>query len=182
MAKRHVRHAPVYEYLPLHITGAATAAPVGNLVATTSSTTVAAPGSVTITPASMANIYVNMLLNISGGTGTAEDVTVTSVTSTTFTATFANTHSGTYNISSYKGTFIRGVTVNQVGTTPELKLYNGNPNAKYPGTSTTIGVIFADLKPTAVGFIDYPGVIDKGLFYDFSGTTCDITLWYGDEY
>lgn len=182
MAKRHVRHAPVYEYVPFYVTGAATTAPVGNQVATTSSTAVAAPGSVTITPGSMANIYVNMLLNISGGTGTAEDVVVSAVTSTTFTATFANTHSGTYNITSYKATFIRGITINQVGTTPEIILYKGNPNAKYPGTSTTIGVAFADLKPTAVGFIDYPGVIDGGLYYTSSGTGINMTIWYADEY
>lgn len=182
MAKRHVRQAPIYEYQPFPVTGAATAAPVGNLVATTSTTAVAAPGSVTVTPASMNNIVIGLILNISGGTGTAEDVRVTAVTTTTFTATFANTHSGTYNISSYKSTFIKGITVNQVGTTPEIILYKGNPNAKYPGTSTTIGTPFADLKPTAVGFIEYPGVIDGGLFYTSSGTGINFTIWYADEY
>lgn len=71
----------------------------GSLVATTTaSTAVGAAGSVTITPASMAGIFVGQTLAISGGTGTAENVVVTAVTSTTFTAVFANTHSGTYNI------------------------------------------------------------------------------------
>ncbi|MGZ6281723.1 MAG: hypothetical protein ACXWQ5_00250 [Ktedonobacterales bacterium] len=65
---------------------------------TTATTSVGAPGSVTITPASIYGIRVGMQLQISGGTGTAEVVTVTAVTATTFTATFANTHSGTYNV------------------------------------------------------------------------------------
>lgn len=65
---------------------------------TTSSTAVGAPGSATITPATMYGIRVGEQLAITGGTGTAEVVTVTAVTATTFTATFANTHSGTYNI------------------------------------------------------------------------------------
>lgn len=68
------------------------------LVSTTASTAVAAAGSVVITPASMANIAGGVPLNISGGTGTAETVIPYSITSTTFTANFANTHSGTYNI------------------------------------------------------------------------------------
>lgn len=71
----------------------------GSLVATTTaSTTVSAAGSATITPGSMAAIFVGQTLAISGGTGTAESVVVTAVTSTTFTTVFANTHSGTYNI------------------------------------------------------------------------------------
>lgn len=71
----------------------------GTLVASTTATTaVASAGLTTITPASMANIFVGQSLDISGGTGTAETVIVQSVTSTTFSAIFANTHSGTYNI------------------------------------------------------------------------------------
>lgn len=69
------------------------------LVATTSSTTITA-STMAVTPASMANIFVGTQLNFSGGTGTAEIVTVLSVTATTFTATFANSHSGAYNIAS----------------------------------------------------------------------------------
>lgn len=71
----------------------------GSIVATTTATTaVTGAGSATITPASMAGIFVGQTLAISGGTGTAENVVVTAVTSTTFSAIFANTHSGTYNI------------------------------------------------------------------------------------
>lgn len=76
-------------------------------VNTTSSTAVGAAGSATITPASMHGILVGESLSISGGVGTAETVIVTAVTNTTFTAVFANTHSGTYNIqsASYSGPF-----------------------------------------------------------------------------
>lgn len=68
------------------------------LASTTASTAVTGAGSATITPASMAGIFVGQRLSISGGTGTAETVNVTAVTSTTFSAVFANAHSSTYNI------------------------------------------------------------------------------------
>lgn len=66
--------------------------------ATTSSSTTITSGVKTVTPASMASIYVGTQLNFSGGTGSAETVVVTAVTSTTFTANFANGHSGGYTI------------------------------------------------------------------------------------
>lgn len=69
------------------------------LVNTTSATTITA-GTRTVTPASMANIYVGTQLVFSGGTGATETVTVLAVTSSTFDATFANGHSGAYAITS----------------------------------------------------------------------------------
>jgi hypothetical protein len=72
------------------------------LVNTTSSTSVSAAGSATITVGSggAKNCYIGQYLNISGGTGTAETVQVTAfnANSNTITAVFANTHSGTYNV------------------------------------------------------------------------------------
>lgn len=72
------------------------------LVNTTSSTSVSPAGLTTITPTSIANIMVNSRLDISAGTGTAESIVVQSVnfTAGTFTAVFANTHTGTWNIKS----------------------------------------------------------------------------------
>lgn len=67
------------------------------LVNTTSSTTITA-GTRTVTPASMANIFVGTQLVFSAGTGATETVTVLAVTATTFDATFANGHSGAYTI------------------------------------------------------------------------------------
>lgn len=69
------------------------------LVNTTAPTTVVA-GSQVVTPASMANIVVGSQLVFAGGVGATETVTVTAVTATTFTATFANGHSGGYTITS----------------------------------------------------------------------------------
>ena len=88
---RFQKYSPVGEYTPLHI--AALSQPVN----TTSATTISA-GSQTVTPASMANIFVGTQLFFSGGTGASETVIVTAVTGTTFTATFANGHSGAYTI------------------------------------------------------------------------------------
>lgn len=187
MAKRHVRYAPVQEYIPLHVTSTGTVVAVGTQVVTTATTVVAAAGSVTITPASMANIGVGMTLNISGGTGTSEDVVVTAITTTTFTAVFQNTHSGTYNVLSYKGTFTEGISINQSGSSVTLTLYNGNPNAKVPGTTNAVGVAFAvvafSTALTVPAWITLPGTIDKGLFYTLAATgTVDYTIWYLDEY
>lgn len=60
------------------------------------STTIAASitaGAQTVTPASMTGIYAGTRLDIDSGTSSFEVVTVSSVTSTTFTATFASSHS-----------------------------------------------------------------------------------------
>jgi septal ring-binding cell division protein DamX len=67
------------------------------LVNTTTTTAVGAPGAVTITPAAMTNIAVGTQLLVDVG-ASAETIVVTVVTATTFTATFANTHSGTWNV------------------------------------------------------------------------------------
>jgi hypothetical protein len=65
-----------------------------NRINTTLGTTIAA-GSRTVTPGSMANIYVGQLLRIDQGTVTGETVEVEAITATTFTATFANAHANT---------------------------------------------------------------------------------------
>lgn len=63
-----------------------------NRVNTTLGTTFGAGGSNTVTPASMANIYVGQQLEIANGTNISERVTVTAITATTFTAVFAGGH------------------------------------------------------------------------------------------
>ncbi len=77
---------------------------IASMANTTSSTAVSVAGSTVITPASIYGIHVGDTLSITGGTGTAEDVVVTAVTAKTFTATFANTHSGTYTIQTVAAT------------------------------------------------------------------------------
>lgn len=70
----------------------------GAAVVNTSSATTVTAGTMAVTPASMAYIFVGTQLVFSAGTGATETVTVLSVTATTFTATFANGHSGAYTI------------------------------------------------------------------------------------
>ena len=71
-----------------------------NRANTTTTTTISA-GSQVVTPASMANIYVGQRLFIDSGSSPSESVVVTAVTSTTFTATFANGYSGTTTIQAH---------------------------------------------------------------------------------
>lgn len=66
-------------------------------VSTTLGTTIGS-GSQTVTPPSMTNIWKGRLLVIGG---TTETVTVTAVTSTTFTATFANAHNSADSVTGY---------------------------------------------------------------------------------
>jgi hypothetical protein len=49
-------------------------------------------GTQTVTPASIVNIVISSTLQVDASLGTAENVTVTSVTLTTFTANFSNAH------------------------------------------------------------------------------------------
>lgn len=108
---------------------------------TTSSTAVGGAGSATITPASMHGIFVGESLAISGGTGTAETVVVTAVTNTTFTATFAGAHSGTYNIASasYAGPFEL-----QEGDVLSLQRISNNVT----GLATPVGLIQVEWVPS----------------------------------
>lgn len=70
------------------------------LVSTNAPTTIGGAGVATVTPASMVNIVPGAQLVFSGGSGAAETVTVLSTTATTFSANFANGHSGGYTITS----------------------------------------------------------------------------------
>lgn len=69
-------------------------------VNTTSTTTVSAPGSVVITPNSMTNITTGKQLVVEWDDSHAETVVVTATTSTTFTATFTQTHNAGFKIHS----------------------------------------------------------------------------------
>jgi hypothetical protein len=66
-------------------------------IGTTTTTAVGAAGTVTITPASMADIGLHKLLLVDSG-ASQETVTPNAVTGSTFTAKFAKTHSGTWAI------------------------------------------------------------------------------------
>jgi hypothetical protein len=66
-------------------------------VNTTSGTAVSSTGSHAVTPASMYGIHVGDALLVDSGT-TPEVVTVTAVTATTFTATYASTHLSNFTV------------------------------------------------------------------------------------
>lgn len=83
------RYESLPAFQPFRITGAVdTAKPLGSNVSTTSAATITAGNGVTVTPASLSGIIEGTILNFSGGTGSAEDVTVLSVNQVagTFTA------------------------------------------------------------------------------------------------
>jgi hypothetical protein len=168
-----------WQYRPFHINATqATAAAIGNNVATTSSTTITAGSNVVVTPASMNNIVAGRYLNFSGGTGTFEDVLVKSVDTGagTFTADFVNNHSGGYTISSQRTVDLGDIEIGDPGTSMVVTLYDGNPNATPAGTA--IGVI----KPAAGNDNKFfKGRINRGLFYACSGTLGDITVMYHDR-
>ena len=75
------------------------------VVSTTLGTNVAIPGTVTVTPGSMASIYVDAMLLVGVG-ATLEIVVVTATTATTFTAAFAFAHANTDPV--YGATFPTG--------------------------------------------------------------------------
>lgn len=74
-------------------------------VSTTLGTATTAGSIQTVTPASMAGIIPGMVLRIDSGGGAQEDVVVLSIAATTFTAFFANVHTGAHTVTS---TFLQG--------------------------------------------------------------------------
>lgn len=153
--------------------------PVGSAVNTTSATTIVAGSAVPVTPASLSGITVGKLLNIAGGTGTAETVRVKSIVAgVSFTADFTNNHSGAYTISSLSPTWLGKVVINQPGSGVSLSLYNGNPNVLPQALNAGL---FAVIQPSAAGqSFDFGCVCDYGLFYTLTGTAGDYTLLYQD--
>lgn len=112
----------------------------GALLVNTNSASTVTAGSFTVTPASMANIVVGSQLVFSGGTGATETVTVSAVTPTTFTATFANGHSGAYTIVSAPFASITYASgTNEVAFVPhQFNVPVTNANMLKPGDCVTI--------------------------------------------
>lgn len=107
------------------------------LVNTSSATTVVA-GTQAVTPASMTNITVGTKLTFSGGTGATETVTVLSTTQTTFTATFANGHSGAYTIVSAPLATITFASGTNAAAFVPVQLKANPGNAIAPGDVITL--------------------------------------------
>jgi hypothetical protein len=104
----------------------------------TTATTAVTSGATVITPADMTNIVPGILLNVYSGTGTAETVPVTATTSTTFTATFANSHSGTYSIS--LSSSLNGVS--RILLAASTNLWNGLQAAIDTSTNLEVVTLF----------------------------------------
>lgn len=179
MASRHSRVAILNEYAPLRINAAGVLVPVGLCVNTTSGTSINAGSNVVVTPLSMMNILPGRILNIANGVGTAEDVVVKSVTSTTFTADFLYRHIGAYTIISRRGTYLGNIVVNDPGSNSLLALYNGHPSV-----APDAGNVFAVFNP-ANAAVNYGCFCDKGLYYSLTvfsgGAVPDLTLMYVDQ-
>ena len=157
----------------------------------TAGTTIAASistGSQTVTPASMTGIVAGYLLGIDSGAN-AENVTVDSITGTTFTATFAKSHTGPgitvaglpttnatcYGVDEGTATFTHGsstftintVTTNSGTMTPQVQ--GGVAPNNYPWSGNT---------PTMIWFND--GSQDGVFEYTFSGTSGQLSgVWTG---
>jgi hypothetical protein len=167
----------------------ATTQAIGALVDASSSSAVAAPGQATIAVTTapgttLEQLRAGMLLVVSDGTGTAEVVSVSSFsltnashTTANITATFANSHSGTYNLRSITGSDLGHVIVVNAGSGVTLTLYDGHPSIlSGPGAGTVIAAI-----PSAAGVntFRYNCELQWGLFYQYTGTTAgDITVHF----
>lgn len=173
MPQRHAPYGPVGQHVPQRINAVGTLVPVGNGVNTTSATSVVAGSNVSVTPASMTNIYVGQKLNFANGTGAAETVVVKQAPAggTAFVADFANNHSGAYTITSVSGTFIGKLIVITPGTGMTFTLYNGSPNVlPLPIKS---GIVTQLVTATLTAGQNYPfeSAFDYGAFYTYAGTT-----------
>lgn len=109
------------------------------------SSTVAAPGSATITPVSMSGIKVGVSLQCANvGGGNAETVQVTATTSTTFTATFASTKTAGFTITSKGPSFQAAFTKTHAASDPLcgalLGTQNFSGNAAYIPTGNKLYV------------------------------------------
>ncbi len=174
------RVAAFGEYGYVHLSAAAVAQPLiptsAPIVMTTSSTAVGAPGNVAITVASAFAIRPNQQLAVYGGTGTAEIVNVVSVAGTTVTATFANTHSGTYTLASIRPGKLGPVIVNNAGSAMTLTLYDGPPalagTAFYGQTIAVIAIAAGQSYAFALQS-------NAQVFYTLAGTAIgDLTIHY----
>lgn len=182
----HQRFANISEYVPFHLTtAAATGTPIGTTqrVNTTSTSTIAVGLSQPFVPASFAGLYVNQVLLVYGGVGTAEVITISRIDKVGgfCYANFANTHSGTWNIQSVKGTYLGPIVVNKVGSAETLTLYQANPAAT-GAPAPYIGAAFAIITPAAGTPYPFGLWLPYGLYYTYAATTAgDYTIHYLDE-
>jgi hypothetical protein len=174
--QRHQRLAPIPEYQPFHIAAlAANPTPIGAAVVTTIAAAITAGNNVTITPASMVGITKGKKLSVVNGS-TQEFITVLSVTGTTFNANFVNSYAINSNLYSVDGAWLSHIVVNKAGSADTLTIYNG-----LSGMLPRAGGAIAAISPTVAGATYwFHCAIDQGLYYSWTGTAGDVTVFYLD--
>jgi|SRR5690242_822602 len=123
---------------------------VVNRINTTLGTTITA-GLRTVTPASMANIYVGQQIQIANGTAVGETVVVASLTASTFTATFANGHTSTDNVAAhvvYADEIVKDL-ITSVNAINNGALSSNVGLIQSPGRDIT-DIVFEDIRPSDV--------------------------------
>jgi hypothetical protein len=102
-------------------------------------------GAQTVTPASIANIVIGSTLQVDASLGTAENVTVTSVTSTTFTANFSNAHVAGATMSIIYQVLARvDQSANAVVVSQDFGLNNVNVVAASPNNAAIVAFATTD--------------------------------------
>lgn len=173
---KHEDAIPQYKVFRITALTTATPVPIGLAVNTTIAAAITAGNSVTITPLAMTNITKGKRLSIVNG-ATWENITVLSVTGTTFVANFANSYGTASNLYSVDGAVLGPVVVNSPGATVVLTLYNG-----LPGMLPKAGAIIAAITPVAGSTLGYAAIIDQGLFMTYLGTTAgEVVVHYLDH-
>lgn len=110
-----------------------------------------AAGTRTVTPAAIARIYVGQQLIIDSGAAVSERVTVTAVTSTTFTAVYANAHGGGFTVQAHViyGDEIVSHLVSQVSTLNSGQLSGSTALIASPGLDL-LDEIYEDQTPADI--------------------------------
>ncbi len=134
----------------------------GSYVNTTTNVTVSAPGPQSVSVADGTNITVGKMLVIEAGTAQEEGVVPTAVSGTTFTATFAKTHAGSYTVTA-------GCGPAGAWSTADGGVFFFLTTSNYPATTGSCGDF--QLGGSAVSTISAPT----------SGTYKGMLLWY-DKY
>lgn len=171
-------------YRPYRIPIAGIAIPVFPFVYTTGNTIITQTGVQTCTPASMAGIAPFMILMVyptSNGVGTPELIQVLTTSATSFTANFAQLHSGYYLVSQKPGD-LGQIQIGNVGTNAVLTLYEGAPALAglYGSQGTVIGSY--PLSTISGGYVPPSGYLQNTLFYTITGTGFQVTIWYQARY
>lgn len=159
----------------LKLTNLRVATTTTNMVNTTVAATIST-GTQTVTPASMANVFAGQQLVINSGATDSEMVTVTAITATQFTATFAKAHAANSTVRGivvYDDEIVRDVLNTTLTLNPNGGLLSGTgyiqqnkidrENARWSSARAT-AILDELAKPVRYKF----GIRDNRLYYESS--------------